>query len=197
MSARTRTMAHLAKMLALAATSCSHEQAEPQAVTLPTPSSTATASSTASAPRTLAKPPPLNDDDTTMTLRHPMHGSDPVGPPPQQYCVGVAATVNATAAMRRGPSGDFEVEVHVTLPASSGATFPHPAQVVAYGAIVLSESITATQAVFRGRLNMIADKANVRVFLPITCPPGTGSLEVDVFYDRTAGTVKVDRIESR
>jgi hypothetical protein len=194
-------MAHLAKMLALAATSCSHEQPEPQAVTLPTPPSTASASSTPSASPTVVKrppPPPYDPDDTTTgVLRHPMHGSDPVGPPPQQYCARVAPSVSATATMQHG--GGYDVEVHVTVPASSGATFTpssNAAQAVqAYGAIVVSGSMTATQAVVRGRLNMIADKANVRIFLPLVCPPGSGSLEVTLFYDRTAGTVKVERIE--
>jgi hypothetical protein len=190
-------MAHLAKMIALAS-GCSHERA---AVTLQTPSSATSTATTPSATVAVVKSPPPPDDD--MVVHTPMHGQDPVGPPPPQHCVGVAPSVQATATMQRGPGGVFEVDLRITLASASGATFPRsvsksPTQSVqAYGAVPVSATIGATNAVMRLRLNMLADKATVQLYLPLACGAGTGALSVFFSYDRVIGTAKVERVESR
>jgi hypothetical protein len=195
--ARTRTMAHLAKMVALAS-GCSHETA---VVTLPAqPSATTTAAPTASVTVAVTKSPPPPPPDDDMLVREPMHGHDPVGPPPPQHCASVAAATQATAAMHR-TQGIFDVDVRVTLGGAAHATFvpsTNPMMAVqAYGAATVSANVTTTSAVVRLRLNMIADKAIAQLYVPLACAGGAGGLTVYLAYDRTTASVKVDRVESR
>ena len=195
-------MAHLAKMLAVAATGCSHERSEPATVTLPTPAS---ASAAPTATHVAKKRPPADGEEFPYVVRQPMHGYDPAGPPPPQYCAAVAAGAHATVALAHGPRGAFDIELRVALGTSGSAraTFAPPrntsaAQTVqTYGGVTLSAVLAPTAAVVRARLNMIATAATVSVWFPLVCPPGSGSLTVFVRYDRQAGTVSVDRIESR
>ena len=197
-------MAHLAKMLAVAAAGCSHERSEPATVTLP-PIPPASASAAPTAKRVVEKRPPPDEDDFPQAVRHPMHGYDPAGPPPPQYCAAVAAGAHATVALAHGPSGAFDIDVHVRLATTGAAraTFAPPRHMTAaqtvhtYGGVTLSASLAPTVATARARLNMIASAATVSLWFPLVCPPGSGSLAVFVRYDRQAGTVSVDRIESR
>jgi hypothetical protein len=74
--ARKAALASIAG-LATAAGACGHE---PQTVTVE-PVATASAATPTTATHVVQRPPPPPPEDDDLVLRHPMHGSDPVGPP--------------------------------------------------------------------------------------------------------------------
>jgi len=201
-SPRARTMAHMNKLLAIAAAAsamaCPKEGASDikgdDTKTKTTVDPTSTTTTTPTATDTAATAP-----TTTSTPTNPGYVVvDPM--PPPAMCSGAAATISTSAAWKTSATGALGIEVHLRKSTRPDVAYTTKSAPTAYSGTIVSTSFSPSEVV----IMMVPDKGSTYAGLsvPLSCSSGDEHLNVQLELSAapaapTAGTpVKVTLYDS-
>jgi hypothetical protein len=181
---RARTLAHMHRLLAVAAaagalgTACTKE-ATNDTINTGDPSKDRTAVDPSAAGTTT--PPAQNTVATASgeTTSGPPGGYAVVDPlPPPAQCAGAAETVAATATWKASGDGGVAIEVRLRKPSNKDFAYSRKSKVTPYDATIVATSMTGGDLV----VTIVPDKGetSVGIYVPIDCPPRDGSVTVQI-----------------
>lgn len=191
-NARQRVLASVSRLGALAAAmasmqgGCSGEQsggtAAGPSVDIPGTSGTggpvATSSDTGGPAATASKPPPKATATATNAPDIPT-GYAVVDPmPPPATCLGVAPTIQATARWKAAGGGALVVEVKLSKPGRSDATYGGSSAVSAWGAKLAGQQVAADSVVLTIEPQSGSTQASIQV--PLQCSQGPAHLSIQL-----------------
>ena len=201
-SPRARTMAHMNKLLAIAAAAsamaCPKEGAsdikadDTKTKATIDPNSTTTATTTATTEDTASV-------TTTSTPTNPGYVVvDPM--PPPALCSGAASTISTSASWKTSASGTLGVEVHLRKSTRADVIYTSKTAPTAYSGTIVATSFSPSEVV----ITMVPDKGAtyVGLYVPLSCTLGDEHLNVQLEIAAppavpTAGTpVKVTLYDS-
>jgi hypothetical protein len=201
-SPRARTMAHMQRLLAVAAAAtgamaCPKEGAsdikadDSKTKTTVDPTSTATTAATTD--------PTSTAPTTTATPTNPGYVVvDPM--PPPAMCSGAASTISTSASWKTSASGALGVEVHLRKSSRADVSYTSKAAPTAYSGTIVATSFSPSEVV----ITMVPDKGATYagLYVPLACSAGDEHLNVQLELPAppavpTAGTpVKVTLYDS-
>lgn len=190
-SPRARTLAHMHKLLAVAAATsamaCSKEgsndtiKADDHSKDKTTidPTATTAATTTATATDTVSTAP-------TVTATAPTPGYVVVDPmPPPAKCAGAASTITTTAAWKTSSAGALAIEVHLRKSSKPDVLYSHKTPPTAYSATILATSFSGSEVVITVLPDKSATYASLSV--PLDCSAGSEHLNVELDLSSLAG----------
>ena len=182
---RTRTMANMNRLLAIAAlgAACTKEGSsntiKPDEATKPKPTSEPTATATATTVTTVEDTAPSTTATTSGTATSPTAGYLVVDMlPPPAKCAGSAATITPTAAWKSSAGGALAIEIRLRKPARPDAFYSKKSAPTAYSATIVGTAFTGGEIV----VTIIPDKGATYagLYVPLECKAGDERLNVEI-----------------